>query len=186
MSNINIKEQVSKIKGGGGAMPAGVNDNVEVEKVERGSNYVDIHLKDAYGRIKKDRVFDPDKNYVYPREGQSKEEAFTDSVNDRSKLLLQYVIAVSDNVLPDNVSSYTDIVNLTLSALAAPKHKVNLKLVPHKTEATWSDFPRYAPYIDRYDTELPTSLYFSKYELDLFKKETPKSTKSGDSTFTLF
>jgi hypothetical protein len=183
---INIKEQVGKIKGGGGTISAGIHSAVDIENVERGTNFVDIHLKDEYGRTKKDRVFDPDISYVYPKDGQAKEEAFAEDVNERSKRLLQYVIAVSDSPLPDNVGGYEDVVKLTMSLLSKPSFQINLKMVPSKQDPTWSDFPKYAPYVDRYNSDKPTTLRFSNYELGLFKNVEKTKVSTESDPFTLF
>jgi hypothetical protein len=181
-NNINIKENVGKIKGGGTAIPVGINEKVDIVQVERGSNYVDVFLKDEWNRTKKDRIFDPSDKYVYPKDGQTRDEAYTDIVNERSKHLLQYVISATDTSLPDTVSGYEDVVRLTVQALQKPTYKVNVKLVPNKNEAAWSEFPRFAPYVERYREGYPATLKFSAFELKAMK---PKESTTKDP-FTLF
>lgn len=186
MSNfINLKENVGKLMGGGSAIPVGINEKVNIEKVERGSNFVDIFLIDEYGRGKKDRIFDPTDKHVYPREGQTRDEALTELINDRSKRLLQYVVAATDTKLPDQVAGYPDVVKLAVDALAKPTHKINVKLVQNKNNASWSEFPRFAPYVERYREDLPATLRFTPYELKVMKDVQPKENANKDS-FTLF
>lgn len=182
--SINLKEQVNQIKGGGTTIPAGIHTNVSITGVERGSNFVDILLTDSFGRTKKDRIFDPDDKYVYPKEGETKEDAYQRSVSDKSKLLLQYVVSSTDAELPDNVSGYEDVVKLSVNALQSASYPINLKLVQHKDEPSWSEFPRFAPYAERYRSDLPPTLKYSTYELKAMK---PKENKPAtDDSFTLF
>jgi len=183
--SINLKEQVNQIKGGGTTIPAGIHSNVSISGADRGTNFVDILLTDSFGRTKKDRIFDPDDKYVYPKDGETREDAYQRSVSDKSKLLLQYVVSSTDAELPDNVSGYGDVAKLTVDALKnGGVYPINLKLVQHKDEPSWSEFPRFAPYAERYRSDLPPTLKYSTYELKAMK---PKENKpaTGDS-FTLF
>lgn len=182
---INIKENVDKLKGGGSSIPAGIHENVVVESVEVGNTYIDIHLKDSSGRVKKDRLFDPDEKYVTPKDGESKEEAFKRVVNDASQVLLQYVVSATDFELPGTVSTYADLKKLAGKALEKAVHPVNLKMVPHRTEPTWSDFPKYAPYVERFKEGFPATLRYSKYELGLINKPAKPATQEKDP-FSLF
>lgn len=183
---INLKDINSKLQGGGSTIPVGIHTNVTLEKVEKGDNFVDFYLVDEFGRTKKDRVFNPDKKYVNPRPGQSPEEAFKDETDEKSKCLLQYLVAAVDFNFPDTIGSYENLKTLVVTNLEKPVHKINVKLIPDKNNEAWSTFPRFAPYIERYNADNPATLRYSRYELKLMEPKTPKTPQETGENFKLF
>ena len=172
----NLRDRAKTIESKTSLMPYGIHTNVKIDNIEYNpdENYLDIFLSNQFGQVYKDRIFLPNINssWLKKEDGTIDQEALAKEEDIFADKLIQYFLLYMDaNEVPETLNkSYKEVAGKAYSILSAeipknPDLRVNLKLLPDKT-GRYARSPRYGIYIEKYVEGQPTTLSFTKWEMD--------------------
>lgn len=175
----------------GKKIPVGTHTNCSVTSVDLGENFIDFNYEDSEGRIHNKRVWFPTIDVLYPKEGETTEQAFSREVKDRMAHLVAHlkVFLTKEEIdtfgapdFPSFAKKTAEVLNPRLNTA-----KVNLQLIYDKT-GQYSEFSRYAnsssKYIEKYEEGVAPTVKPSPWEAK--NRMTPKvndeAVDNSDST----
>lgn len=152
---------------GKGRIPVGIHENCKVTKVETGDNFIDFYYEDQQQRSHNKRVWFPTPDKVWPKDGETKVEAFERS----QKEALAHVVKHLHIFLPEKDFNKFEAENfeqfVEKAAKVLPKHleskTVNLKLIYDK-DGVYSTFGNYPDYIEEWSADQKCGLFYTKWE----------------------
>lgn len=170
---LKATEIKSTLRKGGNAtkIPAGIRKDVKIVALEKGANYVDIHFEDQEGRVQNNRIWDHNPDKIYPRDGESDQEAAKRDKMERLDHLNEVleIFLTKEEFNSFEAPTYDAYVNKAISSLpdeVLSSKTVNIKLLPDST-GLYSEFSRFAGgNIEECKKGQPSSLKYSKWELE--------------------
>jgi hypothetical protein len=179
---------LNKNLGGKAYIEPGIHTEAQCLNMETAENYTDIFIElDGGGQVK-DRIYFPDPEKVYLRDGETQEQAVKREVDNTADRLSQYAqIFLNENERTQVAMKANDLKGLALALESVlptrfPSKKVDIKLVPGKDKEgnyKYSNFPRYPLYIKESGDDTKT-LKFSKYERGLLQAWATQTLEDKD------
>jgi hypothetical protein len=165
---------------GSSKIPVGIHTNCFLTGIEVSSDFIDINFKDSEGRVNNKRLWAP--KGKYPNKDESVAEAITREERENLAHLTKLVhIFLGKEALSKFSGEYLAIATNVAKQLK-PKmesKKLNLKLILDK-DGVYSEFGRFADYVEESIEGQAPTLFFTKYEEDnrLVKKAKPQGIRS--------
>jgi len=156
---------------GSSKMPIAIHENVKLTSIERGENFVDINFENTDGALLNKRLWDP--NGKYPR---TKEDNTIETINEAmqreeterarhlARVLHLYKGAEFLNTLPP--MEYIDFVNKVISTITPIKNTLSFNLKVTGDTNGYSTLGNFPDYLEVHIPGAPTSLKYSKWEID--------------------
>lgn len=170
-----------KFNGTAKKLGVGIHKNCKFEGVEIGDNYLDIFVANDEGESQNKRIWFPDENKIYVRDGEEFEEAVERDTIDRLDHIVSLVEVLHGQEVAENLEAKTflEFCEKTKTLCnGVIGTRVNVKLIYDKA-GDYSEFPYFPPYLERYVEGQEPTLKFTKYELE--KRMTPNPTLNSDN-----
>ena len=163
----SLKTSAQEINSRTKYLQPGIHQKLSLESVELHDNYIDFNIVSEAEEKYRDRVFfpNPESEWIKqnPENLSKEEDTFLDKL---SQYVLLYVEA--DKIPDTSGMSYKDVAALCKNIITqnmGTQVKFNMKLVPD-SQGLYARSPKFAPYVEKYEEGKPTTLKYSKWELD--------------------